>query len=74
MTTSDDHSTAHDLDIENETTAASRLGRFLFDLQADQYDATDPMRELAWADDRIQAFWHAQADAVVGFLCLDRCR
>jgi len=44
------------------------LARFMFDLQADDYEADEAMRELAWADDRIHDFWLGQARAVVAFL------
>ena len=50
-----------------------RLARFMFDLQADDYDAEDAMRELAWADDGIRGFWVGQAGAVVSFLGLEAC-
>ena len=50
-----------------------RLARFMFDLQADDYDADDAMRELAWADDGVRGFWLGQAGAVVSFLGLEAC-
>jgi hypothetical protein len=50
-----------------------RLARFMFDLQADDYQAADALRELAWADDHIHDFWLAQARAVVAFLRLELC-
>jgi hypothetical protein len=54
--------------------AVSRhLARFMFDLQADAYEADEPMRDLAWADDRIHDFWLGQASAVVAFLGLELC-
>lgn len=53
------------------TDARDRLARFMFDLQADSYDAVDAMRELAWADDGIRDFWVGQAGAVVSFLGLE---
>jgi len=54
--------------------AVSRhLARFMFDLQADGYEADEAMRELAWADDRIHDFWLGQASAVVAFLGLELC-
>jgi hypothetical protein len=48
-----------------------RLARFMFDLQADDYDADDAMREQAWADDGIRGFWLGQAGAVVSFVGLE---
>lgn len=44
------------------------LGRFLFDRQADSYDADSAMRELAWADPDIRSFWIAEAGAVLEFI------
>ena len=49
------------------------LARFMFDLQADDYNADDAMRELAWADSGIRGFWLGQAGAVVSFLGLENC-
>ena len=49
------------------------LARFMFDLQADDYNADDAMRELAWADSGIRGFWLGQAWAVVSFLGLEDC-
>jgi hypothetical protein len=52
--------------------AVSRhLARFMFDLQADDFEADEAMRELAWADNRIHDFWLGQASAVVAFLGLE---
>lgn len=51
----------------------SRLARFMFDMQADSYDADDEMRELAWADVGIRGFWVGQAEAVTSFLRLQEC-
>jgi hypothetical protein len=44
------------------------LARFLFDQQADEYDADDAMRELAWADPQISGFWVEQAQGILDFL------
>lgn len=52
---------------------SERLARFMFDMQADGYDADDAMRELAWGDDNVHEFWLGQADAVVSFLGLGLC-
>lgn len=46
----------------------SDLARFLFDRQADTYDADPAMRELAWADADIREFWDSEAHAVMCFL------
>ena len=46
----------------------SDLARFLFDRQADSYDADPGLRELAWLDPDIQKFWTDEADAIRGFL------
>lgn len=53
-----------------EVVAAMRedLARFLFDQQADEYDADVAMRELAWADHHIRSFWLEQAGGVLDFL------
>ncbi len=69
-----DHS-AHRAAAEAQDPAAVdlRLARFMFDLQADDYDADDAMRELAWADDGIRGFWLGQAGSVVSFLGLEAC-
>jgi hypothetical protein len=48
-----------------------RLARFMFDLQADDYDAQGAMRELAWADRNVCGFWLGQSNAVVSFLRLE---
>lgn len=53
------------------TAMSQRLARFMFDLQADDYEAAEAMRELAWADDGIRDFWLDQAGAVVSFLRLE---
>jgi hypothetical protein len=50
-----------------------RLARFMFDLQADDYEADEAIRDRAWADDRIHDFWLGQASAVVAFLGLELC-
>lgn len=67
----DDHSNRGHHPRRGVSAVNERLARFLFDLQADDYDAQDAMRELAWADDNIRGFWLDQADAVVSFLELD---
>lgn len=46
----------------------SDLARFLFDRQADSYEADPAMRELAWADANIREFWDDEAHAILGFL------
>jgi hypothetical protein len=56
---------------DHDKAVSERLARFMFDLQADDYDAQHALRELAWADDDIRGFWLGQADAVVSFLGLD---
>lgn len=50
------------------TETVTRLARFMYDRQADTYDATPALRELAWADPAIRGFWLEEAAAVVGFL------
>jgi hypothetical protein len=50
-----------------------RLARFMFDLQADDYEADDALRELAWCDEGVRDFWLTQAGAVVAFLELETC-
>jgi hypothetical protein len=59
--------------VREMAAVSRRLARFMFDLQADDYEAGEAMRELAWADDRIHDFWLDQANAVVAFLGLERC-
>lgn len=44
------------------------LARFMFDRQADSYEADPAMRELAWADASIRQFWDDEAQAIRGFL------
>lgn len=44
------------------------LARYLFDQQADDYDADPAMRELAWADPNIVYFWIEQAKGILEFL------
>jgi hypothetical protein len=44
------------------------LARFLFDQQAEEYDADDAMRELAWADHLVRSFWLDQAQGILDFL------
>lgn len=44
------------------------LARFLFDRQADSYDADPAMRELAWVDPDIRSFWIEEAGAVLAFI------
>ena len=44
------------------------LARFMFDRQADSYEADPAMRELAWADPDIQKFWDTEAHAILEFL------
>ncbi len=46
----------------------AQLGRFLFDRQADSYEADSAMRELAWVDPDIRSFWIAEAGAVLEFI------
>jgi hypothetical protein len=53
--------------------ARERLARFMFDLQADAYEAGDALREQAWAEDDVSEFWLGQAGAVVTFLQLELC-
>jgi hypothetical protein len=48
--------------------AITQLARFLYDRQADSYDADPAMRELAWADLQIRRFWIDEATAVIHFL------
>jgi hypothetical protein len=48
--------------------AITRLARFMYDRQADSYDADPAMRELAWADLDIRRFWIVEATAVIHFL------
>jgi hypothetical protein len=63
-------------EFRNTTDTASlseRVARFMFDLQADDYEADDALRELAWADGGIHDFWLGQADAVISFLGLELC-
>lgn len=49
-------------------TMSEALARHLFDTQADDYDADDAMRELAWADPQIRSFWIEQAGGILDFL------
>jgi hypothetical protein len=65
--------TPHERNTNDSEATVTDLARFMFDLQADTYDAHDAMRELAWADENIRGFWVDQAGAVVSFLRLDRC-
>jgi hypothetical protein len=69
-TTAEGHRT-DEVPFDDADVVSERLARFMFDLQADDYDALDAMRELAWADDDIRAFWFGQADAVISFLGLE---
>jgi hypothetical protein len=64
-----EHTVGHT--AENASAVGQRLARFMFDLQAETYDADEALRELAWADDRIRDFWLDQAGAVVSFLGLE---
>jgi hypothetical protein len=50
---------------------SERLARFMFDLQADDYDAQGAMRELAWAERNARGFWLGRANAVASFLRLE---
>lgn len=50
------------------STILEDLARFLFDQQADEYDADEAMRELAWADHHIRSFWLDQAEGILDFL------
>jgi hypothetical protein len=59
--------------VRDREAVSRHLARFMFDLQADDYEADEAMRELAWADDRIHDFWLGQASAVVAFLGLELC-
>jgi hypothetical protein len=51
-----------------EETQEERVARFLFDRQADSYEADPAMRELAWIDPDIRSFWIAEAGAVLEFI------
>ena len=51
-----------------EAPVTDHLARFLFDRQADSYDANSAMRELAWVDPDIRSFWIAEAGAVLAFI------
>lgn len=44
------------------------LARFMFDRQADSYDADPEEREHAWRAPHIQEFWLAEASAVYYYL------
>lgn len=44
------------------------LARFLFDRQADSYDAHPVDREMFWRDENIQEFWLAEAAAITEFI------
>ena len=46
----------------------SDLARFLFDRQADSYEADPAMRELAWTDADIRRFWDDEAQAILEHL------
>lgn len=50
------------------TTQSERLARFMFDRQADTYEADPGLRELAWLDPDISGFWVAEAEAVMAEL------
>lgn len=54
--------------LKAELDALADLARFLFDRQADSYEADSAMRELAWADASIREFWDAEAHAILEFL------
>lgn len=60
-------------DATDMAVVTRHLARFMFDLQADDYEADEAMRELAWADTGIYDFWLGQASAVVAFLTLELC-
>jgi hypothetical protein len=45
------------------------LARFMFDRQAQAYDAEQA--NLAWMDPGVQAFWRNEASAVLGFIRRD---
>jgi hypothetical protein len=72
MATPDESDKQQDPAAVTDMAAVTRhLARFMFDLQADGFEAVEAMRELAWADDRIHDFWLGQARAVVDFLGLE---
>lgn len=60
-------------DVTDMAVVTRHLARFMFDLQADDYEADEAMRELAWADTGIYDFWLGQANAVLAFLTLELC-
>ena len=47
------------------------LARFMFNRQAATYDADPEETNLAWMDPGVQAFWRAEAAAVLGFIRAD---
>jgi len=47
------------------------LARFMFDRQAEHYDADPEEAALAWLDPGVQAFWRNEAAAVLGFIRAD---
>jgi hypothetical protein len=47
------------------------LARFMFQRQADAYDADPEEANLAWMDPGVQAFWRNEAAAVLGFIRAD---
>lgn len=49
------------------------LARAMYDRQADTFDADPGLRELAWADPDIRAFWEAEADHVLAVIGIIRC-
>jgi hypothetical protein len=47
------------------------LARFMFDRQAQAYDADPEEANLAWMDAGVQAFWRNEAAAVLGYIRRD---
>jgi hypothetical protein len=47
------------------------LARFMFQRQAEAYDADPEETALAWMDPGVQAFWRNEAAAVLGFIRAD---
>jgi hypothetical protein len=47
------------------------LARFMFDRQAQAYDADPEEANLAWLDPGVQAFWRNEAAAVLGYIRAD---
>jgi hypothetical protein len=48
-----------------------RLARFMFNRQAEHYDADPEEANLAWMDPGVQAFWRNEAAAVLGYIRRD---